>query len=269
MFKNLKWKLILLLSVVSTITFIIGFSSALSISSSHPKEITNTDTDTGNGTDTEKSKIEALDPNYYNILVLGDSLAKGTGDEKGLGFPGHFSDYWKSKTSKEIKINNLAINGDVSSGLLKVAEESQTLSDIKGSDMIFISIGGNEISKLKNTDMTSSETKIKDIEETYLTNLKSIFKIIRTNNPSSMVIFIGLYNPFGNALTPDKASILNEWNFQSQQLVSLDSNALFIPTYDLFKYNTDSYLAADNFHPNSSGYEAISDRIVEALKNYK
>jgi len=263
MFKKLKWKLILLLSIVSTITFIIGLSSALSISSSPPKEIANTDTTT------EKPKNEELDPNYYNMLVLGDSLAKGTGDEKGLGFSGYFSDYWKTKTSKEIKINNLAINGDVSSGLLSVVQDSQTLADINGSDMIFISIGGNEISKLKNTDITSSTTKLKDIEDTYLTNLKSIFKIIRTNNPSSMVIFIGLYNPFGNGLTSDKVSILNEWNYQSQQLVSLDSNALFIPTYDLFKYNTQNYLAADDFHPNSTGYEAISGRIVEALKNYK
>ncbi len=261
MFKNLKWKLILLLSIISTITLITGFAAALSISSRPPKEIANTET--------EKPKSEDLDQNYYNISVLGDSLAKGTGDEKGLGFSGYFSDYWKTKTSKEIKINNLAINGDVSTGLLNVVQEAQTLADIKGSDMIFISIGGNEISKLKNMDLASSTTKIKDIEDTYLTNLKSIFKIIRSDNPSSMVIFIGLYNPFGKDLASDKVSILNEWNFQSQQLVSLDSNALFIPTYDLFKYNTESYLAADDFHPNSTGYEAISGRIVEALKNYK
>jgi lysophospholipase L1-like esterase len=262
MFKNLKWKLILLLSIISSITLISGFAAALSISSTHPKEISNADTET------EKTKSEELDPNYYNILVLGDSLAKGTGDEKGLGFSAYFSDYWKTKTSKEIKINNLAINGDVSSGLLNIVQESQTLANIKGSDMVFISIGGNEISKLKNTDIISSTTKIKDLENTYLTNLKSIFKIIRTNNPSSMVIFIGLYNPFGKDLTSDKVSILNNWNYQSQQLVSLDSNALFIPTYDLFKYNLQSYLAADNFHPNSAGYEAISNRIVEALKDY-
>lgn len=262
MFKNLKWKLILLLSIVSTITLITGFVAALSISSLPPKEIIITETQT------EKTKIEKLDQNYYNILVLGDSLAKGTGDEKGLGFSGYFSDYWKTKTSKEIKINNLAINGDVSSGLFSVVQEPQTLADIKGSDMIFVSIGGNEISKLNNMGVTSSVTKIRDIEDTYLTNLKSIFKITRTNNPSSMVIFIGLYNPFGKELTSDKLSILNEWNYQSQQLVSLDSNALFIPTYDLFKYNTESYLAADYFHPNSTGYEAISNRIVEALKNY-
>lgn len=263
MLKNIKWKLILLLSIVSTVTLITGFAAALSISSAPPTEIANTNTET------ENPKTEELDQNYYNILVLGDSLAKGTGDEKGLGFHGYFSDYWKTKTSKEIKINNLAINGDVSSGLLSVIQDSQTLPYIKSSEMIFISIGGNEIRKLKNMDITSSTTKIKDIEDTYLNNLKSIFKIIRTNNPSSMVIFIGLYNPFGKDLTSDKISILNEWNFQSQQLVSLDSNAIFIPTYDLFKYNTQDYLAADNFHPNSTGYEAISNRITEALKNYK
>lgn len=263
MLKNLKWKLILLISIISTITLIIGFISALSISSSSHKEISNTDTEINN------PKNEDLDKNYYNILVLGDSLAKGTGDEKGLGFPGYFSEYWKTKATKEIKINNLAINGDVSSGLLNVVQESQTLTDIKDSDIIFISIGGNEISKLKNMDISSSTTKIKDIETTYLTNLKSIFKIIRNNNPSSMVVFIGLYNPFGKDLASDKVGILNEWNYESQQLVSLDSNALFIPTYDLFKYNAENYLAADNFHPNSTGYQAISNRITEALKNYK
>lgn len=261
MFKNLRWKFILLLSIISTITLMTGFASALSISTSSPKEAVNTEI--------EKPKAEELDKNSYNILVLGDSLAKGTGDEKGLGFSGYFSDYWKSKVSKEIKINNLAINGDVSNGLLNIIQDSQTLSSIKGSDMIFISIGGNEISKLKNMDIVSSTTKIKDIQDNYLTNLKSAFKIIRANNPTSMVVFIGLYNPFAKELTPDKVSILNDWNYQSQQLVSLDSNALFIPTYDLFKYNLQNYLAADNFHPNSDGYKAISNRIVEALQNYK
>lgn len=128
MFKNIKWKFILLLSIVSTITLVTGFISALSISSRPPKEISDKES--------EQPKSEELDQNYYNILVLGDSLAKGTGDEKGLGFSGYFSEYWKTKVSKEIKINNLAINGDVSNGLLNVVQESQTLADIKGSNMI-------------------------------------------------------------------------------------------------------------------------------------
>lgn len=263
MLKNIKWKLIFFLSIVSTAILISGFGTALKISSSYPKEVTTTETKT------EKPKSVELDKNAYNMLVLGDSLAKGTGDEKGLGFSGYFSDYWKTKITKEIKINNLAVNGDVSTGLLNIVQSEETLSYIKNSDMIFISIGGNEISRLRTMDVASSTTRIKDIEDTYLTNLKSTFKIIRSNNPSAMVIFIGLYNPYGKELTQDKVGILNEWNYQSQQLVSLDSNALFVPTYDLFKYNLQSYLTVDNFHPNSTGYQAISNRIVEALKNYK
>ena len=260
MLKNIRWKFILTVSIISTITFITGFVSALSISSVPPKEIAKTED--------EKSKTGELDKNSYNVLVLGDSLAKGTGDEKGLGFSGYFSDYLKTKVSREVKINNLAVNGDVSSGLLNIIQEEQTLSYIKDSDMIFISIGGNEISRLKNMEIASVATRIKDIQNTYLTNLKSTFKTIRANNPTAMVVFIGLYNPFGKELTSEKVSILNDWNYQSQQLVSLDSNGIYIPTYDLFKYNSENYLAADNFHPNSSGYEAVSNRIVEALKNY-
>ena len=62
---------------------------------------------------------EVLTSASYNILVMGDSLAKGTGDEKGRGLAIDFSNSWSAKTNKEIKVNNIAVNGDVSSGLLK------------------------------------------------------------------------------------------------------------------------------------------------------
>ncbi|MHC1684200.1 MAG: GDSL-type esterase/lipase family protein [Clostridiaceae bacterium] len=269
MFKNIKWRLILSLSIIFTIVLVIGFGTALRISSAPPKDVTDTETEVEAEIIAEKTESVSIDKNAYNMLVLGDSLARGTGDEQSRGFSGYFTDFWKTKVSKEIKINNLAVNGDVSTGLLKIVQEEQTLSYIKNSDMIFISIGGNEISKLRNMDIATSTTRIKEMETSYLENLKSIFKIIRDNNPSSMVVFIGLYNPYGKDLTTDKVTILNEWNFQSQQLVSLDPNALYVPTYDLFKYNLESYLAMDKFHPNGTGYQAISNRIAEALKNYK
>ena len=198
MLKNIRWKLILFISIISTITLIGGFFTALKVSTATPKDVQKTETEK------EKPNMSEVDKNAYNVLVLGDSLAKGTGDENGLGFAGHFGDYLKTKTSKEVKINNLAVNGDVSTGLLNIVNEEETISYIKNSEIIFISIGGNEISKLKSMDISSSTTKIKDIEDTYLTNLKSTFKIIRANNKSAMVIFIGLYNPFGKELTTDK-----------------------------------------------------------------
>ena len=151
----------------------------------------------------------------------------------------------------------------------KIIEQEQTLSYIKSSNIIFLSIGGNEINRLSNDNVSFQASNIKSTEDTYLKNLKEILKIIRTQNSKCLIIFIGLYNPFGNTITPEKINFLNDWNYQTQQLVSLDSSSLFIPTYDLFKYNTDNYLSIDSFHPNSLGYQAISDRIIESLKNYE
>lgn len=260
MLKKPIWYILLSVSIIVTLIFISGFASSIAITTASKKSVE---------VSPQPSKTVDLDPNYYNILVLGDSLAKGTGDEKGKGFAGYFSDSWKSKSSKEIKLTNIAINGDVSNGLLKVVETAEAVSYIKSSKIIFISIGGNEITKFKSTDITSATTEVKNIEDKYSSNLKEIYKLIRTSNSSCMVIFIGLYNPFGKEITADKINFLNEWNYQSEQLVSTDANSVFIPTYDLFKYNLDNYLTIDSFHPNSAGYQAISNRVLEALKNYK
>jgi len=262
MLKKTIWYILLALSLILTLIFISGFASSLAITTASKKVVPTSPQ--------APPKVVDLDPNYYNILVLGDSLAKGTGDEKGKGFAGYFSDSWKSKSlDKEIKLTNIAVNGDVSTGLLKIVQTAETTSYIKSSKIIFISIGGNEITKFKNTDMTLATTDVKTVQDSYLNNLKEIYKLIRTNNKSCMVVFIGLYNPFGKEITADKITFLNDWNYRSEELISTDINSIFIPTYDLFKYNLDSYLTVDNFHPNSTGYKAISDRVLEALKNYK
>ena len=262
MLKKIQWYLILCFAFIATIIFFSGFLTSISITTFSNK--------TANGpVDEAPSKVSELDPNSYNILVMGDSLAKGTGDERGKGFDGYFKDSWKSKTTKPININNIAINGDVSSGLLKVVQSQQNLNYIQRSEIIFISIGGNEISRLKSQTLTTANSSIKNLQDNYLKNLNEIFKTIRSKNSSSLIIFMGLYNPFGKEISTDMVSFLNDWNYQTEQLVSVDKNSIFIPTYDLFKYNLESYLTVDNFHPNSNGYQAMANRILEALKNYK
>lgn len=203
---------------------------------------------------------------YYNILVLGDSLAKGTGDETNKGFAAYFADYVKKKTSKKVKLNNLGVNGDISTGLLEIVRSKNAASLIKYSNTILISIGGNEISKIRRYDAVSQAAQIKTIEDIYLSNLKSIFETIRQQNKNCKIVFIGLYNPFGDNIGSDKVKLINDWNKETQDVIADDSNSVFIPTYDLFKYNSKEYLTIDNFHPNGSGYKAISKRIEEVVK---
>lgn len=271
MYKKVKWLIILATAAASTCILIIGFAYSLFITNSsvYGSNIKN------NSENKTEEVINQLDANSYNVLVMGDSLAKGTGDENNEGFAGGFAKLWKSKASKPIKVTNIAVNGDTSAGLLNVVHSQQTLKYVQDSSIIFISIGGNEIKNFKSADTSSLDSNLsesnnaKSVENQYLNNLESIFKLIRNKNQSCIIVFIGLYNPFGSDITPDKVELLNNWNYKTDELVSEDNNSVYVPTYDLFKYSTASYLAPDNFHPNAAGYDAISKRVFEVLKNYK
>jgi lysophospholipase L1-like esterase len=263
MYKKTIWLSLLVVSVISSLVFISGFITSLAITNSST-ETNNAKTNTNISAETKTSV--AASRNSYNILIMGDSLAKATGDEKGLGFTNDFVNLQRLKTTKEVKVDNIAVNGDKSINLLQILENKATWQAIENSKIIFISIGGNELKQFKSSEV--SITAVKDIENTYLDNLKSTFKLIRSKNKTCTIIFIGLYNPFDKDLTPDKLKLLNTWNYDTQQLLSDDTSSVFIPTYDLFKYSLQKYLSVDNFHPNSAGYEAISKRVAEALKNY-
>ncbi|KZL92270.1 SGNH/GDSL hydrolase family protein [Clostridium magnum] len=265
MYKKIIWVSVLTLAITSILVFSAGFIASLKITSAANRSDavkSNIDISTQS-----KSSVE-LNNNSYNILVMGDSLAKGIGDEKGQGFANDFAGLWKTKTTKDIKVTNIAVNGDTSSGLIQILKNEQTLKGIESSKIIFISIGGNEIKKIQSANVSSLSTDIKTVEDNYLSNLKGILKSIRSRNKDSIIVFIGLYNPFEKDGASDKTALLNDWNFETEQLIFRDSNSIFIPTYDLFRYNLDKYLSADNFHPNAAGYDAISKRIFEALKNY-
>ena len=263
MYKKTIWLTLLLVAVISSLVFMSGFITTLIITNSSTLN-SNAKVNTTISSKSKPSVAENI--NTYNILIMGDSLAKATGDEKGLGFTNDFVNLQRLKTTKEVKVDNISINGDKSINLLQVIENKATMQAIENSKIIFISIGGNELRQFKSNEI--SITTVKDIENTYLNNLKTTFKLIRSKNKTCTIIFIGLYNPFDKDLTPDKLKLLNTWNYDTQQLISDDTNSVFIPTYDLFKYSLKKYLSVDNFHPNSVGYEAISKRVVEAMKNY-
>ncbi|OLN29083.1 hypothetical protein [Desulfosporosinus metallidurans] len=49
-------------------------------------------------------------------------------------------------------------------------------------------------------------------------------------------------------------------------LIEDDGKGIFIPTYDLLKFNLGRYLAKDGLHPNSAGYQAHSNRISKSVE---
>lgn len=199
------------------------------------------------------------------MLILGDSIAKGTGDEKGKGFTGDLPDFFKNDTSKELHVTDAGIDGLESLGLLEQIQSKRLNKPISESNLILISIGGNDLKSILSLNALAKEDAFKTRQDSYLNNLKQTLNALRTLNPNTTIIFLGLYNPFEKLTSSEDTSLLNEWNYNSQQLIESDGKAIFIPTYDLFKYNLGRYIAKDGLHPNSAGYQAISNRISQSV----
>lgn len=211
-------------------------------------------------------------PNYKNansikVTIMGDSIANGTGDEKGKGLSGYIPFYFRNQTSKDISIENTGINGLRSGGLLEQLQSGKLDTLITDSDYIVISIGGNDARGILSVKGISKEDEFNNILDRYLLNLKESLKIIRKNNPSCIIVLIELYNPYQNEDQDDNSLLLNNWNFKTEQLLENDGKAISIPTYALFKFNIERFIAADGLHPNSAGYRMISDMISKSVES--
>ena len=201
----------------------------------------------------------------YNIAIIGDSLAKGTGDEKGSGFATYLPEYLKSSDNENISIYNGGVNGLKSSELIQQLKSAALDSQISGSDLIVVSIGGNDLLNLINVSDNEKLNAFKDTQNTFSHNLKDILSTIREKNPNAILAFTGLYNPREDSLSSVVDIALNKWNNSAKEIIEQDGKSAFIETDDLFKSDLKDYISADTLHPNSAGYEAVSKKIAQLI----
>lgn len=203
-----------------------------------------------------------------NVSVIGDSLAKGTGDENGDGISTYLSDYFNSKATKKTSIYNAGVDGLKSAELVEELKDKKISSQIADSDLIIISIGGNDILSLEYVQDTGRYQAFIQTLDKYQDNLREALRIIRNDNPDTYILLIGLYNPRDDGFSSLNSLILNTWNSSIQKLTKEDSRAIFVPTNDIFKSNLKSYISSDSLHPNSSGYKSITEKIVNLIEGH-
>ena len=258
------WYSILTIAGVGFIVLGMGFYQAIIVTTAvNPQPSTKSPLTQTPG---DSRKLSSEYANSFKVLILGDSVAKGTGDEKNKGFSGYLPEYFKNSTSKEILVDNAGIDGLESIGLLEQLQSRKLEKLIVDSDFILVSIGGNDIRSILALNDLAKEDQFKVRLDSYLGNLKQTMRVLRTTNPNSIVIFLGLYNPYEKASNVEDTRLLNTWNYNTQQLVEDDGKGIFIPTYDLLKFNLGRYIAKDGLHPNSAGYQALSNRISKSVE---
>jgi lysophospholipase L1-like esterase len=215
--------------------------------------------------ETKPAKEEATNKKEIYIVALGDSLTRGTGDESGKGYVGYMVDQLRKKTTKPIRVTNLAIKGQRSEGLVKQLRQAEIQRQLKQADIIVMTIGGNDLFQ-GGKALQLSTAQLNQAKTTYLRNLDRIFQTIRRVNKNAVVFHIGLYNPFNDLGEVKKTSaIVRQWNFASAETAARYPNIIAVPTFDLFELHVNNYLYSDHFHPNKEGYQRIGERVASLI----
>ncbi len=214
----------------------------------------------------KESEASAKEKDQFDVVALGDSLTRGTGDATGKGYVGALIGHLEEKSDQKIFLSNLGIKGQTSAQLAGQVKQKEVQRQVKKADVILITIGGNDLFRGGQALVSLNAQEVKKSEETYLQNLNTILTGLRSVNAEADIFLIGLYNPFIELDDAELTSkIVRDWNYESAEVSAKYPKTVFVPTFDLFQLKVDDYLYTDKFHPNAEGYQLIAERVASLI----
>lgn len=261
MFRKILWPGLVAVSILLMVVFLIGGYVALTISQG-PSEGNTDGPVLGEQGFEDSSESESPLEVGNHLVILGDSIGFGIGDEETLGIGNRYVALVDPEGSRDIQVTNLAVAGAVVGDLRTLVGQGAYEPDLTKASLIIMSIGGNDLNALQGQDKATLTLDFKEILDAYKVDFEAIVKRIRQVNPDVQVAVVGLYDPYNNK-NPEQTKLLLEWNYETRLMVHEDGNMVYIPTYELFQHHLDAYLAFDNFHPSGEGYNLIAQLLYE------
>ena len=193
-----------------------------------------------------------------SILIFGDSIAWGRGEQPNIGWAGRLKQVHEQKGPWHT-VYNLAIPGETTTNILKHLEiELQTRISSRKDNVVkvILAIGINDSEEQKGIQKITLEQFEKNISEV----LTAIKKHVQS------VYIIGLTNLGGKEVL--------EWeegkNYFLERIKNYDDclkkvserfDCTFVDVLDVLGLND----LADGLHPNTEGYEKLAKKIIPIL----
>lgn len=170
---------------------------------------------------------------------------------------------------EEVELDNRGKNGRRSDQLLSLLKRGHYDEELEKANIVTITLGGNDVMKIVKKNLFSMKKSMFDKElPKFAKRYEQVIAEIRRVNPEVPIILVGFYNPFSivvDEITPFDP-IISEWNDEIEKLAATDENACFVSVEDLFVSNEDMVYHVDFFHPNSTGYDRMTKRIIESMQ---
>ncbi|RNF40441.1 GDSL-type esterase/lipase family protein [Planococcus salinus] len=210
-------------------------------------------------------------PDTLIITAIGDSLSQGVGDEANRGgYVGRLAGEIRAWQGVQgTSVENTAKRGRRSDQLLSLFQQGELTGPIAEADYVTMTIGGNDIMRIVKRDLFSLNVQaFEDELVLYENRVRNIFAAIRSINPTVPIIAVGVYNPF--SLITDEINefdeIITSYNQTMEEVVEEDPQACYVPVKDLFLGNKNLVYHTDFFHPNSKGYNLMTERILDRME---
>ncbi|MGQ3478480.1 GDSL-type esterase/lipase family protein [Paenibacillus sp. TY11] len=265
------WRSVGSVSIAATLLLLYGFVAAVR-SITTPEPLVSTQPVNSGSAQTQTAPSANTQTGEFRVVAIGDSLAKGTGDDSGSGFVRRSVTLLNDQEGHKAQlINNLGINGLTTQGLLTKLNEPGVSYVLKKANVIIVSIGGNDLFQGAQAAQTGKEpptlSGLRKALPDAAKRLQKVLTKVGKINPNAKIIYVGLYNPFSDLqeMKIPGNLVVTEWNLAAMAITNQNSNMTLVPTFDLFQQNLPVYLSSDHFHPNGQGYEAIAERIAQGF----
>lgn len=239
-----------------------------------------------------KKDFLAKKTKQLNYVAIGDSLTEGIGDSTNQGgFVPLLSQSLTQSYDYKVSYKNYGIAGNTSQQILTRIKKQKTIQqNLSKADVMTLTVGGNDVMAVIRKKLTNlTVSSFKKPESTYQKKLRQIIDLARRDQPDLPIYILGIYNPFYLNF-PDMTEmqdIINNWNDATQTVTKEYKRVYFVPINDLLYKGidgqegivqtsgdqttvvNDALFTGDHFHPNNTGYQIMSDAVMEKISETK
>ena len=216
------------------------------------------------------------------VLALGDSVPSGHACDC-QPFPETYGSLLSADTGAPVRVDNRAVGGLGTSGLLSQLHSSDMQAAVRGSDVILVTIGANDFGDhhdqvvdgdcgKRNSDCVSDE--LQSMREHLATALARIDSL-RHGNPTTVLV-TGYWNVFQDGDVARRA--YGEMGLQASLQLTRRANAVirsvataagarYVDLYQPFEESgrdVTSLMATDGDHPDAAGHALIARTLLES-----
>jgi lysophospholipase L1-like esterase len=198
------------------------------------------------------------------VVLLGDSLAYGTGDESGQGVGGWLDDELARRGVASRPSVNLGVNGATTEDVATRLGEETVRTAIARADVVILSVGANDLVRFPGAREEALREPFTAARRT-LDRVALVVAAILEINPHARVLVLGGYNPFPqHPYAPLVARYLAVWDEALVEEFESEPRVAVVKMFDIVR-GPGRLSSVDHFHPGQAAYRDAARRIAGML----